>query len=63
MKDVPQNMRREGMFLFRSALMKASRGETPELCVVHTAHAAEILLKARIAIELIIIYPLSENDF
>ncbi|MTJ52431.1 hypothetical protein FJR38_07000, partial [Anabaena sp. UHCC 0253] len=50
MKDVPRNMRLTGMFLFRSALIEASRGEIP-MCVVHTAHAAEILLKARIAQE------------
>lgn len=50
MKDVPKNMRRTGMLLFRDALMEALQGQQP-LCVVHAAHAAEILLKARIAQE------------
>lgn len=38
------------MFLFRSAFMEALHHEKP-MCVVHAAHAAEILLKARIAQE------------
>lgn len=50
MKDVPKNMRLTGMFLFRSAFMEALQGAKP-MCVVHAAHAAEILLKARIAQE------------
>ncbi|TYQ31235.1 hypothetical protein PseudUWO310_04620 [Pseudanabaena sp. UWO310] len=50
MKDVPKNMRRIGMLLFRSALFEAIDNRTP-MCVVHAAHAAEILLKARIAQE------------
>lgn len=50
MKDVPRNMRRTGMLLFRDALMEALQGETL-MCVVHAAQAAEILLKARIAQE------------
>jgi HEPN domain-containing protein len=50
MKDVPRNMRLTGMFLFRAAFREALQGETP-MCVVHAAHAAEILLKARIAQE------------
>ncbi len=50
MKDVPKNMRRIGMLLFRSALFEAIDDRTP-MCVVHAAHAAEILLKARIAQE------------
>ncbi len=50
MKDVPRNMRRTGMLLFRDAFMEALQGETL-MCVVHAAHAAEILLKARIAQE------------
>lgn len=49
-KDVPKNMRLTGMFLFRSAFMEALYGHTP-MCIVHAAHAAEILLKARIAQE------------
>jgi len=49
-KSIPKNMRRTGMLLFRSALMEALNNETP-MCVVHAAHAAEILLKARIAEE------------
>ncbi|MEQ8536352.1 MAG: hypothetical protein RIB93_02640 [Coleofasciculus sp. D1-CHI-01] len=49
-KDVPRNMRRTGMLLFRDAFMEALQGETL-MCVVHAAHAAEILLKARIAQE------------
>lgn len=48
MKDVPRNMRKTGMLLFRDAFMEACHGEKL-LCVVHAAHAAEILLKARIA--------------
>ncbi|MBD1907496.1 hypothetical protein NDI37_24945 [Funiculus sociatus GB2-A5] len=50
MKDVPRNMRRTGMLLFRDAFMEALESKTP-MCVVHAAHAAEILLKARIAQE------------
>jgi len=50
MKDVPQNMKRTGMLLFRSALYESLRKDIP-MCVVHVAHAAEILLKARIAQE------------
>lgn len=50
MKDVPKNMRLTGMLLFRDALMEALQGLMP-MCVVHAAHAAEILLKARIAQE------------
>lgn len=50
MKDVPKNMRRTGMLLFRDAFMEALQGEKP-MCVMHAAHAAEILLKARIAQE------------
>ena len=50
MKDVAKNMRRTGMFLFRDAFMEALQGEK-SMCVVHAAHAAEILLKARIAQE------------
>jgi len=49
-KDIPKNMRRTGMLLFRDALMEALHGAKP-MCIVHTAHAAEILLKARIAQE------------
>ncbi len=47
---VPRNMRRIGMLLFRDAFMEALRNQQL-LCVVHAAHAAEILLKARIAQE------------
>ena len=50
MKDVAKNMRRTGMILFRGAFMEAIHGEKL-MCVVHAAHAAEILLKARIAQE------------
>lgn len=50
MQDVPKNMRRTGMLLFRSGFMEALQGQTP-MCVVYVAHAAEILLKARIAQE------------
>jgi hypothetical protein len=50
MKDVPKNMRLTGMLLFRDALMEALEGEKL-MCVVHAAHAAETLLKARIAQE------------
>lgn len=50
MKDVPKNMRRTGMLLFRDAFMESLQGEKP-MCVVYVAHAAEILLKARIAEE------------
>lgn len=50
MKDVPKNMRHMGMLLFRDAFMEALQGKKP-MCIVHAAHAAEILLKARIAQE------------
>ncbi len=50
MRDIPRNMRKTGMLLFRGAFIEASRGENL-MCVVHAAHAAEILLKARIAQE------------
>jgi hypothetical protein len=50
MRDISRNMRRTGMLLFRDTFMEACRGEKL-LCVVHAAHAAEILLKARIAQE------------
>jgi len=43
-------MRRTGMLLFRNAFMEAIHNEKL-MCVVHMAHAAEILLKARIAEE------------
>ncbi|WP_103670025.1 hypothetical protein [Pseudanabaena sp. BC1403] len=62
-KDVPKNMRRIGMLLFRSAFIEALQGHTP-MCVVHAAHAAEILLKARIAQEdlLLIFSRLPKSD-
>jgi hypothetical protein len=50
MKDVPKSMRQTGILLFRAAFMEALQGGYP-MCVVNTAHAAEILLKARIAQE------------
>lgn len=50
MNDVSRNMRRTGMLLFRNAFMEALQGDKL-MCVVHAAHAAEILLKARIAQE------------
>jgi hypothetical protein len=50
MRNVPRNMRKMGMLLFRDAFAEAAYGENL-LCVVHMAHAAEILLKARIAQE------------
>ncbi len=51
------------MLLFRSALMEALNDKTP-MCVVHAAHAAEILLKARIAQEhpLLIFSKLPKTD-
>ena len=49
-KSISKNMRRTGMLLFRGALIEALNNKTP-MCVVHAAHAAEILLKARIAQE------------
>lgn len=49
-ENMSKNMRQTGMLLFRDALIEASQGEKL-LCVVHAAHAAEILLKARIAQE------------
>jgi HEPN domain-containing protein len=63
MKDVPKNMRRIGMRLFQSAFIEAVQGHTP-MCVVHAAHAAEILLKARIAQEhpLLIFSKLPKSD-
>lgn len=51
MKDVPRKMRLTGIFLFKDAFLEAVRGEKRGMCVVHAAHAAEILLKARIAEE------------
>lgn len=64
MKDVPKNMRRTGMLLFRDAFMEAVSSSN-SMCVVHTAHAAEILLKARIAQEhlLLIFSKLPNADF
>ncbi|MCC5609432.1 hypothetical protein LC612_22315 [Nostoc sp. CHAB 5834] len=50
MKAVPRNMRKTGMLLFRNAFMEACHGDKL-ICIVHAAHAAEILLKARIAQE------------
>jgi len=50
MKDVPRNMRKTGMLLFRNAFMEACHGDKL-ICIVHAAYAAEILLKARIAEE------------
>ncbi len=50
MKDVPKNMRRSGMLFFMNGFVEALHGITP-ICVAHVAHAAEILLKARIAQE------------
>lgn len=50
MRDVPRNMRKTGMLLFRNAFMEAFHGDKL-ICIVHAAHAAEILLKARIAEE------------
>ncbi|MEH2128764.1 hypothetical protein [Nostoc sp.] len=50
MKDVPRNMRKTGMLLFRNAFMEACHGDKL-ICIVHADHAAEILLKARIAQE------------
>ena len=51
------------MLLFRDAFMEALQGEMP-MCVVHTAIAAEILLKARIAQEhpLLIFSKLPNSD-
>lgn len=51
------------MLLFRDAFMEALQGETL-MCVVHAAHAAEILLKARIAQEhpLLIFYKLPQSN-
>lgn len=48
--DVPKNMRRSGMLFFCDGFLEALNGQTP-MCVAHVAHAAEILLKARIAQE------------
>ena len=50
MQDVPKNMRRTGMLFFSNGFMEALQGNIP-MCVAHVAHAAEILLKARIAQE------------
>lgn len=52
------------MLLFCDAFMEALQGKTP-MCVVHAAHAAEILLKARIAQEhpLLIFAKLPKSDF
>jgi len=63
MKNVPKNMRLTGMFLFRDAFLESINSNNP-MCVVHTAHAAEILLKARIAQEhpLLIFSKLPKSD-
>ncbi|EKU97601.1 hypothetical protein Lepto7375DRAFT_6806 [Leptolyngbya sp. PCC 7375] len=50
MKDVPVNMRVTGMLLLHEAFLEAAQRRNLR-CVVHTAQAAEILLKARIAEE------------
>lgn len=50
MKDVSQNMKLSGMLFFQSAFMEALYGQMP-MCVAHAAHAAEIILKARISQE------------
>jgi hypothetical protein len=62
-KDIAKNMRRTGMLLFRAAFMEALNGGSI-MCVVHAAHAAEILLKARIAQEhpLLIFSKLPKSD-
>ncbi|MBD1842801.1 hypothetical protein H6F89_05125 [Cyanobacteria bacterium FACHB-63] len=62
-KDVSKNMRRTGMLLFRDAFLEALQGER-RMCVVHAAHAAEILLKARVAQEhfLLIFSRLPKSD-
>lgn len=50
MQDVAKNMRLTGMLLFRNAFLEALDRQE-RMCVIHTAYAAEILLKARIAKE------------
>ena len=47
-RDMHRNMRTTGMLLFRDAFMEAATSKS-NMCVVHAAQAAEILLKARIA--------------
>jgi len=51
-ENISQTMKRKGMFLFRDAFMEAlDPNFDRRKCLVHVAHAAEILLKARIAQE------------
>lgn len=61
--NVPRNMRRVGMLLFRDAFMEALHGNQLTY-VVHAAHAAEILLKARIVQKdlLLIFYKLPKSS-
>lgn len=48
--NIPRKMRLTGMLVFRNGFLNACYGEK-FLCVIQVAHAAEILLKARIAQE------------
>ena len=51
-ENISQTMKRKGMFLFCDSLMEALEPNFDRRkCLVHVAHAAEILLKARIAQE------------
>lgn len=51
-ENISRTMKRKGILLFRDALMEAlDPSFDRRKCLVHIAHAAEILLKARIAQE------------
>jgi hypothetical protein len=51
-ENISQTMKLKGIFLFRDALIEALDSDFDRRkCFVHVAHAAEILLKARIAKE------------
>lgn len=51
-ENIAQTMRMKGIFLFRDALIEALNNDfDTRKCLVHVVHAAEIILKARIAQE------------
>jgi len=51
-ENIAQTMKMKGIFLFRDALIEALNNDfDTRKCLVHVVHAAEIILKARIAQE------------
>ena len=51
-ENIAQAMKMKGIFLFRDALIEALNNDfDTRKCLVHVVHAAEIILKARIAQE------------